>query len=104
MTETTDTPVSKMQKGKPRPRRPDLDTVFSINADGSRNAVHPADCSGRFTTGKHVLWLLLIGVYLAMPWVRIGGNPAILIDIENRHFYRTYPYQYRYLDVTDDLR
>ncbi|MGE3175654.1 MAG: cytochrome c oxidase accessory protein CcoG [Planctomycetota bacterium] len=74
-------------KGRPRARRPDLDTLFSINADGSRNAIQPADCSGRFQTRKHLLWYLLLAVYLALPWVEIGGHPAILIDIERRHFY-----------------
>ena len=68
-------------------RRPDLDTLMSVNADGSRNAIHPADCSGRFQDRKHGLWWLLIGVYLALPWIEIGGHPAILIDIQRRHFY-----------------
>ena len=76
-----------VQKGKGRARRPDLDTLLSVNADGSRNAIHPADCSGRYQNRKHGLWYLLIGFYLAMPWVEIGGKPAILIDIQRRHFY-----------------
>jgi cytochrome c oxidase accessory protein FixG len=76
-----------VKKGAGRARRPDLDTLFSVNADGSRNAIHPADCSGRFQGRKHALWLVLIGVYLLMPWVKIGGSPAILIDIQRRHFY-----------------
>jgi cytochrome c oxidase accessory protein FixG len=72
---------------RPDRRRPDLDTVFSINADGSRNVIHPADCAGRFTSLKRLLWWVLIGVYLAMPWVQVGGHPAVLIDIERRHFF-----------------
>ena len=70
-----------------RARRPDLDTLFSINEDGSRNAIQPADCSGRFQQRKQALWYVLIGVYLLMPWVRIDGYPAILIDIARRHFH-----------------
>lgn len=76
-----------VKKGRPPIRRPDLDTLFSINADGSRNAVHPADVKGRFQRKKHILWLFLIGLYLAMPWVKLGGKPAILIDIGARHFF-----------------
>ncbi|GAB4147631.1 MAG: cytochrome c oxidase accessory protein CcoG [Planctomycetota bacterium] len=68
-------------------RRPDLDSLFSINPDGSRNAIHPADVKGRFQRRKNALWGVLIAVYLAMPWVKIGGKPAILIDIGARHFY-----------------
>ena len=76
-----------IKKGAGRARRPDLDTLMSVNADGSRNAIHPADCSGKFQDRKHGLWYLLIAFYLAMPWVEIGGKPAILIDIQQRHFY-----------------
>jgi cytochrome c oxidase accessory protein FixG len=60
---------------------------LSINPDGSRNAIHPADVRGRFQRRKHGLWYLLIAIYLALPWLKIGGQPALLIDIETRHFY-----------------
>jgi cytochrome c oxidase accessory protein FixG len=68
-------------------RRPDLDTLYCINPDGSRNAIHPADVRGRHQTRKHRLWLLLIGIYVVLPWLEIGGKPAILFDIARRHFY-----------------
>ena len=76
-----------VQKGKAVVRRPDVDTLFSINPDGSRNAIHPADTHGRFQRRKNVLFFVLIAIYLAMPWLRIGGRPALLIDIQTRHFY-----------------
>lgn len=76
-----------VQKGRPVVRRPDVDTLFSVNPDGSRNAIHPADVRGRFQWRKHALWYLLIAVYLAVPWLRIGGHPVLLIDIPTRHFY-----------------
>ena len=47
-------------------RRPDLDSLLSINPDGSRNTIHPADVRGRFQNRKHGLWYLLIGLYLAL--------------------------------------
>jgi cytochrome c oxidase accessory protein FixG len=74
-------------KGRAVVRRPDVDTMFSVNPDGSRNAIHPADVSGRFQTRKRALWYALIAVYLAVPWVRIDGHPALLIDIPHRHFF-----------------
>ena len=77
----------KVQQGRVPVRRPDIDTLFSINPDGSRNAIHPADHRGRFRTFKHLLWYVLIGVYLVMPWVKIGGLPLLLLDLPNRHFY-----------------
>ena len=74
-------------KNKPVVRRPDVDTLFSINDDGSRNVIHPADVKGRFQNRKHLLWMGLIGIYMALPWIKIGGRPAFLIDIQARHFY-----------------
>jgi cytochrome c oxidase accessory protein FixG len=68
-------------------RRPDLDTLFSINADGSRNAIHPADVRGRFQRRKNVLWTVLVAIYLVLPWLEVDGRPALLFDIEARHFY-----------------
>ncbi|MBL9080044.1 MAG: cytochrome c oxidase accessory protein CcoG [Planctomycetes bacterium] len=74
-------------KGRPVVRRPDVDSLFSINPDGSRNAIHPADVRGRFQLRKHLLWYVLIAVYLVLPWLHIGDHHAFLIDIQARHFY-----------------
>ncbi|MGK0155304.1 MAG: cytochrome c oxidase accessory protein FixG [Neolewinella sp.] len=74
-------------KNRPVVRRPDVDSLFSINEDGSRNVIHPADVKGRFQNRKHLLWMVLITIYMALPWVKIGGRPAFLIDIQARHFY-----------------
>ncbi|MGK0205263.1 MAG: polyferredoxin, partial [Planctomycetota bacterium] len=68
-------------------RRPDVDTLFSINEDGSRNVIHPADVKGRFQNRKNILWTVLIAIYMALPWLKVGGRPAFLIDIQARHFY-----------------
>ncbi|MFY9342419.1 MAG: cytochrome c oxidase accessory protein CcoG [Planctomycetota bacterium] len=76
-----------VHRGRPVVRRPDVDTLYSVNPDGSRNAIHPADVRGRFQTRKHLLWYLLIAVYLAVPWLRIGGHPVLLIDFPARHFF-----------------
>jgi len=37
---------------RPKKRQPDLDTVYTINADGSRNMLQVADVKGRWTTRK----------------------------------------------------
>jgi cytochrome c oxidase accessory protein FixG len=76
-----------VQRGKAVVRRPDIDTLFSINPDGSRNAIHPADVKGRYQSRKHALWYLLIAIYLVVPWLRVGGHPLLLIDIQARHFF-----------------
>ncbi|MFO0628101.1 MAG: cytochrome c oxidase accessory protein CcoG [Polyangiales bacterium] len=59
----------------------------SIRHDGSRATVHPADVHGRFNHARKVLFAALLAVYLALPWIRLGGNPAVLLDLPGRRFY-----------------
>ncbi|MCB9870095.1 MAG: cytochrome c oxidase accessory protein CcoG [Planctomycetes bacterium] len=68
-------------------RVPNLDSLYTINPDGSHRKIHPADVKGRFQRRKKILWGILIAIYLVVPWVKIGGNPAILIDIGRRQFF-----------------
>lgn len=59
----------------------------SLNKDGSRNFVHPADVSGRFTRIRNVVFAVLLVVYLALPFIQVGGRPAVFLDIESRRFF-----------------
>ena len=59
----------------------------SLRSDGSRNYVHPADVSGRFTTMRNVVFTALIVVLVALPFIRINGYPSVFLDIVNRRFY-----------------
>ena len=59
----------------------------SIQKDGRRTFVHPADVSGRFTTRRYVAFAALIAIYVVLPWVKIGGAPAVFLDIQHRRFY-----------------
>jgi cytochrome c oxidase accessory protein FixG len=68
-------------------RQPDLDTVYTINPDGSRNVLKVADVRGRWTVRKYIFYYFLIVIYLAAPWITIGRHPAVLIDIPARSAY-----------------
>lgn len=59
----------------------------SLRADGSRNYVHSADVTGRFTRLRYGIFAVLIAVYVVLPFVKVGGHPAVFIDIVNRRFY-----------------
>jgi len=74
--------VSERKKG--RLRRPELDTVYSINTDGSRNFLHPADVRGRWQNRKNLIFAVLVLIYLGLPWIQIGGQPAFHVDIPGR--------------------
>ncbi len=64
-----------------------IEPASSIRSDGSRNYVHPADVTGRFTRLRYVIFAVLIVIYLALPFVHIRGRPAVFLDIVHRQFY-----------------
>ncbi|MCU0677037.1 MAG: cytochrome c oxidase accessory protein CcoG [Myxococcota bacterium] len=59
----------------------------SLNKDGTRNFVHPADVSGRFTNVRWVVFAVLMVIYLVLPLIQIGGRPAVFLDVEHRRFF-----------------
>ncbi len=59
----------------------------SLRADGSRNYVHPADVHGRFDRARKLLFGLLIALWAALPWLQVGGHPALFLDVQDRRFY-----------------
>jgi cytochrome c oxidase accessory protein FixG len=66
---------------------PSRDTVTTIRDDGSRRYLHPADARGRFTRARRLTATVLIATYLALPWIPIGGHPAVFLDIAARRFH-----------------
>jgi cytochrome c oxidase accessory protein FixG len=67
--------------------QPTLDTVTTIQADGSRFFLHPADVRGSFTRWRRVTGWGLIIFYLALPWIPVGGHPAVFLDVAERRFH-----------------
>jgi cytochrome c oxidase accessory protein FixG len=68
-------------------RKPDLETLYSVNADGSRNMLQPADAQGRWHTRKNWVFAALIAFYVVVPWIKVGGHPALRLDVQNRTAY-----------------
>jgi cytochrome c oxidase accessory protein FixG len=66
---------------------PNLDSVTSINEDGSRFVIHPADVMGRYTRWRRIAALFLIGVYMLLPWIPVNGYPAVFLDVIERRFH-----------------
>ncbi len=74
--------MSQQKKGLEVPK----DRLASVDAAGSRVFIHPAAVKGFFSRWRKVVhWVLLI-LFLALPWIQIGGHQAILLDIPNRNF------------------
>ena len=68
-------------------KSPDLVSVTTINQDGSRYFLHPADVNGRWTAARRATGLALIAIYILLPWIPVNGSPAVFLDVENRMFH-----------------
>lgn len=67
--------------------QPNLDSVTTINADGSHHSLHPADVRGPFTVWRRTAALVLIAVYVLLPWIPVNGFPAVFLDVAERRFH-----------------
>lgn len=68
-------------------KSPTLESLSSIRADGSHRTIHPADVKGRFTRWRKLSALLLLAIYIALPWIPVNGYPAVFLDIQERRFH-----------------
>jgi cytochrome c oxidase accessory protein FixG len=66
---------------------PNLNEVTTIRPDGSRPFLYPADAHGPFARARRVSALALIAFYLSLPWVKVGGYPAVFLDVASRRFH-----------------
>lgn len=67
--------------------KPNLVSVTTINRDGSRFFLHPADVKGWFTRFRRLFAVILIAVYVLLPWIPINGHPAVFFDVENGRYH-----------------
>ncbi len=70
-----------------RQKKPNLDSVTTINVDGSHFSPQPADVKGPFTSLRRWFGLILLVVYVALPWIQINGYPALFFDLAHRRFH-----------------
>jgi cytochrome c oxidase accessory protein FixG len=59
----------------------------SLRTDGKRIALQPADVRGRFHRARIAMFAALVGLWIALPWLRLGGHPAVFLDVETREFF-----------------
>jgi cytochrome c oxidase accessory protein FixG len=58
--------------------------LSNLNEDGTRFRIEPRTSRGRFWRRRGVVAYALIALFVALPFVRIGGRPAFLIDLASR--------------------
>ena len=65
---------------------PDVQVLSTLNADGSRRWLKPKVSPGRYLNRRRAVGYVLIAFFCALPHLRIGGKPPILIDLLHREF------------------
>src|SRR4051812_33610480 len=58
----------------------------TLNEDGSRRWIRPRATHGPMWRRRRVVAYALMALFLAIPYLRVGGKPAVLLDLPRRHF------------------
>jgi cytochrome c oxidase accessory protein FixG len=59
----------------------------ALPGDGMRHAIQPADVRGRFRRARTAVFAGLIALWIALPWVKLAGHPAVFLDVDTREFF-----------------
>ena len=65
---------------------PEGRVLSTLEQDGSRRWLHPKLSKGRFWFWRRNVAYVLIGVFMGVPYLRIGGKPVMLLDVVHRRF------------------
>jgi cytochrome c oxidase accessory protein FixG len=66
---------------------PEEDLLYSLGPDGKRRFMHPQVHRGRTWKQRLVLAWGLVLLFFALPLVRVGGHPAVHLDLATRQFH-----------------
>lgn len=59
----------------------------TLNTDGSRRWIRPRTFDGRFFRARRAVAWGLLAIFWAIPFLRVNGHPAVLLDIPAREFH-----------------
>ncbi len=59
----------------------------ALPRDGRRRQIQTADVRGPLARARRAVFLVLIGVWAALPCVRVGGHPALFVDVETHELF-----------------
>jgi cytochrome c oxidase accessory protein FixG len=62
------------------------DRPASFDETGHRVYIHPSDTKGPWRLRRTVLYAVLLVIFLVLPWVRLNGHQALLLDVAHRRF------------------
>ncbi len=62
------------------------DSIGTINEDGKRNFIFPKKPKGDLTNKRSLVAAGFLLFMFAAPWIRIGGQPFLMLDVLERQF------------------
>ncbi len=63
------------------------DSVSTMEQSGKRKWVYPRKPKGKFTNYRYLVTIVLLLIFFAIPFLKINGNPVLLLNILDREFY-----------------
>ncbi len=66
---------------------PIRESVTTIGRDGERRFLQPAIVVGAWWRARRLVAWLLIAFFALLPWIEIGGFPAVFLDVQHRRFH-----------------
>ncbi|MFN2317011.1 MAG: cytochrome c oxidase accessory protein CcoG [Gemmatimonadales bacterium] len=68
------------------PARPAGRVLSTLNEDGSRRWIRPKPSPGGFWHARQIVAIVLMVVFFAIPYLKVGGRPLVLLDVPRREF------------------
>jgi cytochrome c oxidase accessory protein FixG len=63
------------------------DSVGTMEQSGKRKWVFPKKPSGKYTNYRTLVSIVLLGLFFAIPFIKINGNPFLLLNVLDRQFF-----------------
>lgn len=62
------------------------DRLSTTDAKGRRIFLYPSDVRGFFRQKRSQVQAILVFIFLTLPWIKINGHQALLLDLNQRRF------------------
>lgn len=63
------------------------DSVNTMDQSGKRKWVFPRKPKGKYTNYREIVAYILLAIFFVLPFLKINGNPVLLINVLDREFF-----------------
>lgn len=63
------------------------DSVGTMHQSGKRKWIFPRKPKGRYTNYRSIVNVILLSIFVALPFLTINGNPVLLLNVIDREFF-----------------